>query len=95
MLLLGLSLLACLSRLLLSWTVGGVSHVELSPDTVVPISVSAVPFGPRIEKWRPSRFLGSLLRASGSLPGGLERFLLCSIGEKLLSQTHRMGKRGH
>ena len=34
------------------------------------ISVSAVPLGPGVDIWRTCRFLGSLLGAWGSLPGG-------------------------
>ena len=41
-----------------------------------PISVSAVPFGPGIDIWRSCRFIGALMR----LPGGLGRFVTCSIG---------------
>ena len=36
--------------------------------------MSAVPLGPGIDAWRTCRFLGSLLKAQGSLPGGLDRF---------------------
>ena len=45
-----------------------------------PISVSAVPFGPGIDIWRSCRFIGSILRSLCFLPGGLGRFLPCSIG---------------
>ena len=45
-----------------------------------PISVSAVPAGPSIDIWRCCRFLGSVLRALGQLPGGLGRFIPCRIG---------------
>ena len=45
-----------------------------------PISVSAVPFGPGIDFWRSCRFIGALMRSLGSLPGGLGRFVPCSIG---------------
>ena len=45
-----------------------------------PISVSAVPAGPSIDIWRSCRFLGSMLRALGQLPGGLGRFIPCRIG---------------
>ena len=41
-----------------------------------PISVPAFALGPGLDKWRTCGCLGSLLRASGSLPGGLERFFL-------------------
>ena len=45
-----------------------------------PISVSAVPFGPGIDIWRSCRFIGALLRSPCLLPGGLGRFVPCSIG---------------
>ena len=45
-----------------------------------PISVSAVPFGPGIDIWRSCRFVGSLFRFLGNLPGGMGRFLPCRIG---------------
>ena len=45
-----------------------------------PISVSAVPFGPGIDIWRSCRFIGSLMRSLCLLPGGLRRFVPCSIG---------------
>ena len=44
------------------------------------ISVSAVPFGPGIDIWRSCRFLGALMRSLCLLPGGLGRFVPCSIG---------------
>ena len=44
------------------------------------ISVSAVPFGPGIDIWRSCRFIGALMRALCLLPGGLGRFVPCSIG---------------
>ena len=44
-----------------------------------PISVSAVPFGPGIDIWRSCRFIGTL-RSLCLLPGGLRRFVPCSIG---------------
>ena len=43
-----------------------------------PISVSAVPLGPGI--WRSCGFTGGMFRASGTLPGGLGRFLPCNVG---------------
>ena len=43
------------------------------------ISVSAVPFGPGII-WRSCRFIGALMRSLCLLPGGLGRFVACSIG---------------
>ena len=45
-----------------------------------PISVSAVPCGPGIDIWRSCRFSGALMRSLCLLPGGLGRFVLCSIG---------------
>ena len=45
-----------------------------------PISVSAVPFGPGIDIWRSCRFIGTLMRSLRMLPGGLGRFVPCSIG---------------
>ena len=45
-----------------------------------PISVSAVPFGPGIDIWRSCRFVGALMRSLCLLPGGLGRFVTCSIG---------------
>ena len=45
-----------------------------------PISVSAVPFAPGIEIWRSCRFIGALMRSLCLLPGGLRRFVPCSIG---------------
>ena len=45
-----------------------------------PISVSAVPCGPGIDFWRSCRFLGALMRSLCLLPGGLGRFVPCSIG---------------
>ena len=44
-----------------------------------PFSVSAVPFGPGIDIWRSCRFLGSIMRSLCLLPGGLGRFVPCSI----------------
>ena len=45
-----------------------------------PISVSGVPFGPGIDIWRSCRFIGAVMRALCLLPGGLRRFVNCSIG---------------
>ena len=45
-----------------------------------PISVSAVPFGPRIDIWRSCRFIGAMMRSLCLLSGGLGRFVPCSIG---------------
>ena len=46
----------------------------------VPISVSVVPFGPGIDIWRSCRFIGALMRSLCLLPGGLGRFVSCSVG---------------
>ena len=45
-----------------------------------PISVSAVPFGPGIDTWRSCRFIGAMRTSLCLLPGGLGRFVPCSIG---------------
>ena len=45
-----------------------------------PISVSAVPFGSGTDIWRSCRFNGALMRSLCLLPGGLGRFVPCSIG---------------
>ena len=45
-----------------------------------PISVSVVPFGPGIDIWRSCRFIGAMMRSLCLLPGGLGRFVPCSIG---------------
>ena len=45
-----------------------------------PISVSAVHFCPGIDIWRSCRFIGALMRSLCLLPGGLRRFVPCSIG---------------
>ena len=45
-----------------------------------PISVSAVPFGPGIDIWRSCRLIGAMMRSLCLLPGGLGRFVPCSIG---------------
>ena len=45
-----------------------------------PISVSAVPFGPGIDIWRSCRFIGAIMRSLCLRPGGLVRFVPCSIG---------------
>ena len=44
-----------------------------------PISVSAVPFGPGIDILRSCRFIVALMRSLCLLPGGLGRFVACSI----------------
>ena len=45
-----------------------------------PISVSVVPYGPGIDIWRSCRFIGAVMRSLCMLPGGLGRFVPCSIG---------------
>ena len=45
-----------------------------------PISVSVVPFGPGIDTWRSCCFIGAMMRSLCLLPGGLGRFVACSIG---------------
>ena len=45
-----------------------------------PTSVSAVPFGPGIDIWCSCRFIGALMRSLCLLPGGLRRFVACSVG---------------
>ena len=75
--------------------VGGVSYVELlimyelsagerlSLEKAHPRylrRVSAVPFGPGTDIWRSCRFIGAMMRSLCMLPGGLGRFVPCSIG---------------
>ena len=43
------------------------------------ISVSAVALGPGIDIWRSCRFIGAMMRSLCMLPGGLGRFVSCSI----------------
>ena len=43
-------------------------------------SVSAISFGPGINIWRSCRFIGAMMRSFCLLPGGLGRFVPCSIG---------------
>ena len=45
-----------------------------------PISVSAVPFSPSIDIRRSCRFIGAMMRSLCLLPGGLGRFVPCSVG---------------
>ena len=59
-----------------------------------PISVSAVPFGPGIDIWRSCRFIGALMRSRCLLPGGLGRFVPCSIGANLCRIRHVGWERG-
>ena len=61
-----------------------------------PISVSAVPFGPGIDIWRSCRFIGALTRSLCFLPGGLGRFVPCSIGASQSRLKHTGWEtRGH
>ena len=53
-----------------------------------PISVSAFPFGPGIDIWRSCRFIGALVRSLRLLPGGLGRFVPCSIGANHCKLRH-------
>ena len=53
-----------------------------------PISVSAVPPGPGIDIWRSCRFLIGMLRALGTLPGELGRFVPCSVGANHCRPRH-------
>ena len=53
-----------------------------------PISVSAVPFGPGNDIWRSCRFIGALMRSLCLLPGGLCRFVPCSIGANHCGLRH-------
>ena len=45
-----------------------------------PISVWAVPLGLGIDVWRSCRFIGAMMRSLCLLPGGLGRFVPCSLG---------------
>ena len=61
-----------------------------------PISVSAVHFCPGIDIWRSCRFIGALMRSLCLLPGGLRRFVPCSIGANHCRLRHiGMEKCGH
>ena len=53
-----------------------------------PISVSAVPFGPGIDIWRSCRFIGAMMRSLCLLPGGLGRFVPCSVGANYCRLRH-------
>ena len=53
-----------------------------------PISVSAVPFGPGVDIWRSCRFIGAMMRSLCMLPGGLGRFVPCSIGANHCQLRH-------
>ena len=53
-----------------------------------PISVSAVPFGPGIDTWRSCRVIGAMMRSLCLLPGGLGRFVPCSIGANHCKLRH-------
>ena len=61
--------------------VGGISYVELLIlYELWAGEMSAVPFGPGIDIWRSCRFIGAMMRSLCMLPGGLGRFVPCSIG---------------
>ena len=45
-----------------------------------PISISSVPVSQGLEIRQGCRFISSLIRALGKLPGGIGRFLPCSVG---------------
>ena len=53
-----------------------------------PISVSAVPFVPGIDIWCSCRCIGALMRSLCFLPGGLGRFVPCSIGANRCRLRH-------
>ena len=55
-------------------------RLNLGIFVLSPISVSAVPSGPGIDIWRSCRFIGAVMRSLCLLPGGLVRFVPCSIG---------------
>ena len=58
--------------------------------------MSAVPFGPGIDIWRSCRFIGALMRSLCLLPGGLGKFLPCTIGANHCRLRHiGWGKYGH
>ena len=50
--------------------------------------MSAVPSGPGIDIWRSCRCIGALIRSLGLLPGGLGRFVPCSIGANHCGLRH-------
>ena len=58
-----------------------------------PISVSAVPVRSGIDIWRSCRFIGAMMRSLCLLPGGLGRFVPCSIGADHCRLRH-LGWRG-
>ena len=60
-----------------------------------PISVSAVPFGPGIDIWRLCWFMGAMMRSLCLLPGGLGRFVPCSIGANHCRLRHLGWERCH
>ena len=59
-----------------------------------PISVSAVPFGPGIDIWHSCRFIGAMMRSLCFSPGGLGRFVPCSIGANHCRLRHVGWERG-
>ena len=54
----------------------------------LPISVSAVPFGPGIDIWRSCRFIGALFRALSALLGVIGRFMPCDVGANHCRHRH-------
>ena len=65
------------------WVGERLSFEKATPRYLRPgrsISVSAVPFGPGTDIWCSCRLLASLMRSLCLLPGGLGRFVPCSIG---------------
>ena len=50
--------------------------------------MSAVPFSPGIDIWRSCRFIGAMMRSLCLLPGGLGRFVTCSIGANHCGLRH-------
>ena len=53
-----------------------------------PISVLVVPIAPGIDIWRSCRFIGALCRSLCGLPGGLGKFLPCSVAANLCRLRH-------
>ena len=53
-----------------------------------PISVSAVTCGPGIDIRRSCRFIGAMMKSLCLLPGGLGRFVPCSIGANHCGLRH-------
>ena len=53
-----------------------------------PILIPSVPVSEGIEIWHGCQFLSSLVRAISKLPGGLGRFLPCSLGSHMSRLRH-------